>query len=310
MTRDEISKIENGFFLPIYDSFEKGLKIINSSLKKDGKRISLFIENDLSLNAHAKKIDNNNFHVVLLSGLIPITFNILAENVDFFLQEYPDLKEKEAPIALGCIFILYHIFGHEMGHVARGHLSFVRSKQTNLIGDYQVDSMGYNVSAKDFSKDQLKTLMEYDADVFSASFVADVVLDAIKKGPDEKIKEKTLIGLSLSSIFFFFNFLCKIEEKESKYPPPMVRANALQSYLIKHLSKKTKLSDEELKDIMDTSFFNAYTYLEDNKRLFQPTDDESLIKMDQLESKLLRQHSAFDKVLTEGIVPRNNIKSS
>lgn len=308
MTRDEISKIENGFFLPVYDSFERGLKKINSSLEESDKRISLFVRDDFKLNAHAKKMDND-FYIVLLSGLIPITFDILAENVEFFMKEYPDLKDKEAPVTLECVFIWHHIFGHELGHVARGHLSLVESKETNLVGDYQVYSMGYNVGDEDFSKGQIKTLMEYDADVFSAYFVADVVLDTIKKAPEEKIEEKTLIGLSLTSIFFFFNFLCKLEGKESKYPPAMVRANALQSHVIQHLSKKTKLSDEELEDIMNASIYNAYSYLVDNNRLFQPVDDVSLNELYELENKLLRQYSVFDKVLTEGIVPRNNIKS-
>lgn len=308
MTRDEISKIESGFFLPVYDTFKKGLIEINSAIEEDGKKIALHIKDDFNLNAHAQKKDNN-FHIVLLSGLIPMTFDILSENIEFFMREYPDLKEKEAPVALGCVFIWHHIFGHELGHVARGHLSLAKSKEINLIGDYQVYSMGYNVVDEDFSEDQIKTLMEYDADVFSAYFVADVVLNTIKKAPEKKIEEKTLVSLSLTSIFFFFNFLCKLEGKNSKYPPAMVRANALQSHVIKHLSKKTKLSDEELKDIMDVSIFNAYSYLVDNKRLFQSMDDVSLKSLYECESKLQRQYAAFDKVLSEGLEPHKDIKS-
>lgn len=38
MTRDEISKIENGFFLPVYDTFKKGLIEINSAIEGDGKK--------------------------------------------------------------------------------------------------------------------------------------------------------------------------------------------------------------------------------------------------------------------------------
>ncbi|GAB7270375.1 hypothetical protein DZS_17690 [Dickeya ananatis] len=140
----------------------------------------MFVKDDFNLNAHAKK-KGNDFYIVLLSGLIPITFDILAENVEFFMEEYPDLKDKEAPVALGCVFIWHHIFGHEIGHIARGHLSLVESKETNLVGDYQVYSMGYNAYDDDFSENQIKTLMEYDADVFSAPFVADVVLNTIKK---------------------------------------------------------------------------------------------------------------------------------
>ncbi|ENQ0853264.1 hypothetical protein ACEJ30_000414 [Klebsiella oxytoca] len=308
MTRDEISKIENGFFFPVYDKFERGLIQINSAIEDDNKKIALHIKDDFNLNAHAQKKDND-FHIVLLSGLIPITFDILSDNVEFFMREYPDLKEKEAPVALGCVFIWHHIFGHELGHIARGHLSFVESKKTNLIGDYQVYSMGYNVTGEDFCEDQIKTLMEYDADVFSAYFVADVVLDTIKNAPEKKIEEKTLIGLSLTSIFFFFNFLCKLEGSKSKYPPAMVRANALQQHVIKHLSKKTKLSDEELKDILDVSIFNAYSYLVDNEKLYQPMDDVSLKYLDEREDIILRQYTAFDKVLSEGFVSQNNIKS-
>ncbi|WP_407273858.1 hypothetical protein V6C39_08100 [Dickeya ananatis] len=300
MTRDEISKIESGFFWPVYDLFERGLKKTNSSLEGTGIKISLFVKDDFNLNAHAKK-KGNDFYIVLLSGLIPITFDILAENVEFFMEEYPDLKDKEAPVALGCVFIWHHIFGHEIGHIARGHLSLVESKETNLVGDYQVYSMGYNAYDDDFSENQIKTLMEYDADVFSAPFVADVVLNTIKNNSGGEIEEKTLIGVCLTSIFFFFNFLCQLEGKESKYPPAMVRANALQSYLIQHLSKKTKLSDEELEDLMHTSIYNAYSYLVDNNKLFQPMDDVSLNQLYELESKLLRQYSVFDKVLTGGI---------
>ncbi len=168
---------------------------------------------------HKKKKDNN-FHIVLLSGLIPITFDILSENIEFFMREYPDLKEKEAPVALGCVFIWHHIFGHELGHVARGHLSLAKSKEINLIGDYQVYSMGYNVVDEDFSEDQIKTLMEYDADVFSAYFVADVVLNTIKKAPEKKIEEKTLVSLSLTSIFFSLIFYVNWKGRIANILPP------------------------------------------------------------------------------------------
>ncbi|MBZ6976602.1 hypothetical protein FMK20_29940 [Klebsiella grimontii] len=56
---------------------------------------------------------------------------------------------------------------------------------------------------------------------------------------------------------------------------------------------------------MDVSIFNAYSYLVDKKRLFQSMDDVSLNDLYERENKLLRQYSAFDKVLSEGLVPHN-----
>lgn len=55
MTRDEISKVESGFFLPVYDTFVKGLVKINSAIEEDGRKISLHIEDNFKLNARAKK---------------------------------------------------------------------------------------------------------------------------------------------------------------------------------------------------------------------------------------------------------------
>lgn len=301
MTREEISKIEHGFFFPAYDLFEKRLRKLNSPLKKYNKEINLLVEDNFNLNAHAKK-DGNGFEIVLLSGLIPMTFDILSENVDFFMEEYPDLKEKEAAVGLGCVFIWNHIFGHELGHILRGHLSFIETKETNLIGNYHVTSMAYNVDDEGFSESHIRTLMEYDADIFSAKFVADILLNTIKKAREINIEEKSLIGLCLTSIFFFFNSIGKLDKGNSKYPPAMVRANTLQSYIVRHLLKKTRFSDEELEDIMNASVYSAYSHLVDNKRLSQSIDNISLDELAAAENNLLRIYPAFDKVLTEGLM--------
>lgn len=298
MTREEIEKFENGFFLPAYDLFQRHLVEINSHFQDKIGVISLFFKDDFTFNAHAKK-KGSDYIIVLLSGLVPMTFDVLSENEDFFLQKYPHLKERETALGLGCNFIWNHIFGHELGHILRGHLSFIDAKATNLVGDYQVSSMGYNAGGEDFNDDHLKMLMEHDADVFSVKFVGDILVNIIGKAQEINLKEEDVIGLCFSSIYFFFNHMCKLDDKNSKYPPAMVRANTLQANLIKQLKNKTSLSEEELEDLMNSSSFNAYSYLVDNGRLFQPMDYSSLGELSTMENDLLRKYAAFDKVLNE-----------
>lgn len=302
MTHDEIKDYEHGIFWPALELFEKQLTALNIALADMGKEIYIQVSNDYSLNAHAIKRADKKYLINIRSGIIPLTFGIIAENVDFFLEKYPDLEDKETSVMLGTLLVWTQIFGHELGHILRGHLDVVNNNITNLVDDESALSIIHSTKGTSLELDYARMIMEFDADIFSAFFVANRVLSMIKNAPEKSIKEETLISLALTSIFFFFNELCKIEGKSTKYPPSMVRANALNMHLVKHLSGKTSFSDEELSEIMRHSIFDTYSFLVDKGAFNQGMDSVSLDSLDKIETNLLNMHRVFEDLMTDNII--------
>lgn len=303
MNRKEVLEFEDGIFKHPFLMFEKIIKEVNKAMSALGKNIQFSVINSYEFNAHARKLDDKTYTIKLRSGIVPMTFQIIAENVDFFVQKYPELEDKEASVALGSLFVWTQIFTHELGHIIRGHVDIINNKSTNLVDDTAEMSMVEIPSKSDLEKDQVKMLMEFDADIFSSYFVAKVIINTIKNAKKERnLEDKTIVSLAITSMFFFFNYLCEIEGKSTKYPPAMVRVSAIHTYIVKYLSGKTSLSDEELSQLMRESFYEAYSFLVDENSFKQSLIRTELDYLANVETHLLSKYPVFTKLISDSVI--------
>lgn len=303
MNRKEVLEFEDGIFKHPFLMFEKIVKEVNKAMSALGKNIQFSVINSYEFNAHARKLDDKTYTIKLRSGIVPMTFQIIAENIDFFVQKYPELEDKEASVALGSIFVWTQIFTHELGHIIRGHVDIVNNKSTNLVDDTSEMSMVEMPTKSDLEKDQVKMLMEFDADIFSSYFVAKVIINTIKNAKKERrLEDKTIVSLAITSMFFFFNYLCEIEGKSTKYPPAMVRVSAIHTYIVKYLSGKTSLSDEELSQLMKESFYDAYSFLVDENSFKQSLSRTELDYLANVETHLLSKYPVFTKLISDSVI--------
>lgn len=304
MARDEVIEYEGGIFKPVFFMFEKIIKDINLAMIELDREIEFGVVNSYDFNAHASKKAENKYTINFRSGIIPMTLDIVSKNTDYFRTTYPELENIETPIALGCVYVWTQILSHELGHILRGHVDITATKSTNMIDDVSQMSMIEVPTESDISQDQVKMLMEFDADIFSAYFISKVITNTIinTKNDKEGLNEKNIISLALTTIFFFFNFLCETEGKSTKYPPAMVRSNAIQLHLVKHLSGKTSLTDDQLSDLMKDCLFDAYSFLVDKSNFKQDMDKDSLDYLYSIETNLLRYHPKFVEIISAGII--------
>ncbi|HHC6612697.1 TPA: hypothetical protein ACN311_001890 [Vibrio parahaemolyticus] len=304
MTRDEVLEYENGLFKPTFQMFENIVNDVNHAMSSLERNIEFSVANSYEFNAHARKEeDGNTYTIILRSGIIPMTFQVIGENIDFFTKHYPELEDKETSLALGSVFVWTQIFAHELGHIIRGHTDILKNKSTNLVEDSAQISMVEMPSESELETDQVKMLMEFDADIFSSYFVAQVILNTIKNAKKEiDVEDKTIVSLALTAMFFLFNYLCELEGKSTKYPPAMVRANAIHMHLIKHLSGKTSLSDEDLSKVMRKSIFDAYSFLVDEHSFQQGMGQSDLDHLYNVETDLLSKYPVFTDLISKCVL--------
>ncbi|KPM00438.1 hypothetical protein AN167_07490 [Vibrio splendidus] len=302
MTKEEVVDYEDGIFKSSYEMFEQIIKDVNHAMSELDRKINFSVINSYNFNAHARKPSDNTYTIKLRSGIIPKTFQLISENVDFFSSKYPSLEDDETPVALGCVFVWTQIFAHELGHIIRGHVDLAKNNSTNLIDDEQL-SMIEIPTETDLEKDQIKMLMEFDADLFSTYFLAKIILNVIKNAKKESnIDEKTILSVAMASIVMFFNFLCETEGKSTKYPPAMVRANVIQDKLVSHLNGKTTLSGPELSKVMTTAIYDTFTFLDDEGTFQQSLDRQSLDFLAQVEKRLINLHPVFVDLISGGVM--------
>jgi hypothetical protein len=303
MNREEVLELEDGIFEHPFNMFENIIEEVNNAMSGLDKSIQFSVINSFKFNAHARKLDDKTYTIQLRSGIVPMTFQIIAENVDFFVKKYPELGDKEASVALGSIFVWTQIFTHELGHIIRGHVDIVNNKSTNLVDDTAEMSMVEIPTKSELEKDQVKMLMEFDADIFSSYFVAKVILNTIENARKERdLEDKTIVSLAITSMFFFFNYLCELEGKSTKYPPAMVRINAIHTYMVKYLSGKTSLSDNELSEVMQESFYDAYSFLVDENSFEQSLERTELDHLENVETHLLSKYPVFAKLISDSVI--------
>lgn len=305
MNREEVIQLENGIFESPFNMFENIVDEVNKAMSSLGKSIQFSVINNYEFNAHARKLNEKTYTIQLQSGIVPITLEIIADNVDFFLKQYPELENKETSLALGCIFVWTQIFTHELGHIIRGHVDIVDNELTNLVDDTSQMSMVDIPNKSAMEQDQIRMLMEFDADIFSSYFVAKIIINTIKtaqKEIDLEEPDKTIVGLAITSMFFFFNDLCKREGKSTKYPPAMVRINAIHIYIIKYLSGKISLSDDELSKVMKESYYDAYSFLVDENDFGQSLKSSELEHLYRVEKNLVSKYSLFTELISNNVI--------
>ena len=86
MNREEVLKLGDGIFEHPFNMFENIIEEVNKAMSDLDKSIQFSVINSFKFNAHARKLDEKTYTIKLRSGIVPMTFQIIAENVDFFVK--------------------------------------------------------------------------------------------------------------------------------------------------------------------------------------------------------------------------------
>lgn len=269
---------------------------VNSNLE-EGSKIEFSVSLSSSLNARAEK-KSHGYSITMNSGIFEKSFQIVGENIDYYKQKHGAELDKEFYVSIGCAIIWTSIFGHELGHILRGHLDYLESHSSNTI-DESSEPPALTVNYFDeFSYERTKLLMEFDADVFCTKLIAEHISFLEKKSLTDSICTKgVIIDIAISSLYFLFNEQCRLEGESTKYPKAILRLNCMLNFITKHLASKGTLSENEARKAVNETAFGVYSFLVDDNYYNQATSSDELAKLDFNEKRLLADHSRFNEII-------------
>ena len=225
--------------------------------------------------------------------------------MDFYKDRFesPELGDIEAPLAIGCFFVWHQMFFHEIGHILRGHSDIVNdSNMISMIGGPQEILSSKILTDLSLSNEDLKFLMEIDADVFSAALLAHHIHSLILKPMSgSAIPEKDILTIFFGSIFFFFNWVCEVSKDSGTHPPAMLRSHILFEEVIRNLDGKLKIPRDEITGLMRQVTFDCYSYLHDHEAFAQGMSHEKLDRLEALGQKARAYYPAFSKYVVENL---------
>lgn len=297
LERTDAFEYEDGIFQGAYQLFERIVNDLNKAYKDVGFSLEFALTGSFKFNAHAIKFKENEYIIAFRSGIVTKTLHTLGREIDFYKDKFESkqLVDKEAPLALGCTFIWIQMFTHELGHIIRGHNDISKDRSMiNMLGPAQELCSEEILTDLSISKDELKFLIEIDADVFSSFFVAQQVIDLTKKPKDGSlISEKDILTICFSSIFFFFNWVNENQSDTTKYPPAMLRSHILFEEIIRYLDGKLNLSVSEIKAIEGEITYECYSFLEDYDSFAQDMSRQGLDKLNAFGVKAQKSYPNF-----------------
>ncbi|PKG85740.1 hypothetical protein CXF85_02825 [Colwellia sp. 75C3] len=242
---------EDGLFVPMYEEFQEILAQLNSSenFSIDGIDFKLLLK--WEFNAHAKKFGNNQYLIAIRSGVVGQVLTLMKESSSYFTKRYKHFLEVEPPVVFGCTLIWMQLFGHELGHIMRGHLELQKSGEMNLLDEAPTESLFLDIPDDLYdNSNELQFLIEMDADNFSATFVGQQLLKLIDKSLEQDCFDiEELVDLCVSSILIFFIFVSEQSALTDRYPNPLTRAETVISSVFLFIDGKTPLSKYQLDNI-------------------------------------------------------------
>ncbi|ASG01743.1 hypothetical protein [Vibrio anguillarum] len=299
MTLKEIEEYENGILQLQYDKFNR---IINRVLteKSSEKNITLSIMNSFTLNAHAIKKTQEEYEIIIRSGCIPMIFQVVGENVDYFKKHFSHLDSIEDAVSWACVCVWMQIFSHELGHTVRGHNDIERTQSMfNLVEELD-HSPEYYAGKYSGDIDMLRMLMEFDADIYSSVYVGEQIRDLIINIKDvaPQVSERDIIKLAISGIFFFFNYVAEKERVSGKYPPSVVRINMIKSGINIAVNELISLTEEDINEATSEAVNDCIAFLIEDCYLNMDGGDMYWEHAKLVETTLKKEYSTFVELIT------------
>ena len=250
-------------------------------LKNKNLNIQIFVVNNFEVNAHAIKLDTNEYVIIIKSGLIKFAMETCGYEIDFLKKELKLLGDHNDIMAFYIYFTILYFSGHEFGHIINGHLEFSKKDymidEKSLIDICSINELPDNLKE---NPDIFRHLLELNADKLSIIFLARGVLNLLIKFQKDFNKNtlNELIKLVVYNIYLTHYKFGFFDNNSKNYPTHFFRA-----YTIIHNFPKvlTPLFKEEVHDdinnIADLACYNMFDYLSDNDESFMHKDSKENI---------------------------------
>lgn len=258
-------------------------QVLNTKCKQS--KIDLKVINNFDLNAHAFKYDDKKYLLAFRTGIWIVIDRLSSQYTNLFeknLKLIGSLSKQIEYKHLFEYFVLLFLFGHEAGHVFRGHTDFSERK---LIDESEIMKFNaYNKLSYRFSSDEkkLKFLFEADADAFSGFIVASGIYqqykNLLKLFPSTKNDDLSieLYKMASYSILILMNVFNHSYHPSIAYYAPMLRFGIVLGHLSEQLLKYELFSEANLFKLNMETFFECYSFFMDNGNNFNKISSNDL----------------------------------
>jgi hypothetical protein len=290
--------------LDIYKFFDELLASLSEEDDFRHLSIEFCVVNNYSFNAHAAKIAKNEYLIAFRSGLLPRSIQLIGEQIDFLQKRITIFNEKEEVLGIGLFFALSALFGHELGHILRGHIG--ASNQRNMADQkHELDDLVGSSMYPEFIEDadEFQRLVELDADTFSASIISIAIIRVNSKlESNGKVTWKEVIELAYYSVFLLHNELNHLTNSGRRYPPPILRTEVVFENVVSSLASVWTIPTNELKSAVFEAQFQIFSHLKDVGMFEQDTSHAGLSKLDGIVADLAAKYPRFSQFVANTLV--------
>ncbi len=305
---DPIQEDENSDDFEIF-SYTQTLKYIREEiiqptiLKNKDLNIQIFVVNNFEVNAHAIKLDTNEYVIIIKSSLIKFAMETCGYEIDFLKKELKSLGDHNDIMAFYIYFTMLYFSGHEFGHIINGHLEFSENDymidEKSLIDICNINELPNNLKE---NPNLFRHLLELNADKLSIIFLARGVLNLLIKFQEDFNKNtlNELIKLVVYNVYLTHYKFGFFDNNSKNYPTHFFRA-----YTIIHNFPKVlmPLFKEEAHDNIDKvanlACYNMFDYLSDNDEDFMDENSKENIFTynGDISSLYTKEYASFTKFL-------------
>jgi hypothetical protein len=264
-------------------------------LKNKNLNIQIFVVNNFEVNAHAIKLDTNEYVIIIKSGLIKFAMETCGYEIDFLKKELKSLGDQNDIMAFYIYFTVLYFSGHEFGHIINGHLEFSKNDYT-IDEKSLLDISNINELPEDLKSnpDIFRHLLELNADKLSIIFLAQGVLNLLIKFQKDLNKNtlNELVKLVVYNIYLTHYKFGFFDNKSKNYPSHFFRAYTIIHNFPKVLTPlfKEKIH-ADINNITNLACNEMFDYLSDNDESFMHDNHEKdIIEISNLYTK---EHNSF-----------------
>lgn len=170
------------------------------------------------LNARSSQTQDG-FEIVMHRGIIENSFRIIGLNIDYYSKKYAKSLDKEFCMVIGCNIIWTALYGHELGHILRGHLINYPGNSCQTVDQPESLAAFGEIAGYPFDRYRTRLLMEFDADVCSAAYITRQIIEFIEKAErDEITNAESIVDIAISSLFFYFQRTAQTRGRNHEIP--------------------------------------------------------------------------------------------
>jgi len=305
---EPIQEDENSDDFEIF-SYTQTLKYIREEiikptiLKNKDLNIQIFVVNNFEVNAHAIKLDTNEYVIIIKSGLIKFAMETCGYEIDFLKKELKSLGDHNDIMAFYIYFTMLYFSGHEFGHIINGHLELSENDymidEKSLIDICNINELPNNLKE---NPNLFRHLLELNADKLSIIFLARGVLNLLIKFQEDFNKNtlNELIKLVVYNVYLTHYKFGFFDNNSKNYPTHFFRAYTIIYNFPKVLMPLFKEeTHDNIDKVANLACYNMFDYLSDNDEDFmnENSKEDIFTYNGDISSLYTKEHASFTKFL-------------